>query len=356
MYFTDTNQLCVHVISDLPRAFSNLRHPLDRHLVPTKAKNEVPLLFREPYVDKGFRAPNQPWTYYLLSVFQLHNESMNVWTHMIAIYLMTNKMMKFDEELDFVNNPYTWPLLSGLLSAIFLYICSTGAHCMHSKSELVHYTSFMVDYAGIGIYGLGSVIVHFAYCSEDNFYELTKSFFIPLGTFLGAATCFCCTISKIMYKRPYPYARRMWQMTPVASIYILLILPVAHKIFICFLSKNPCTESIPIHIRQITWFLFSAMFFASDIPQRFKAGSCDHFGHSHQLFHICIMMSTYCQMDAVFIDMRVDKASLMTRPLPTFSSAFGPLIIVLLLEIVIILGFRHYAQIKLAAEKDTKHD
>ena len=68
---------------------------------------------------------------------------------------------------------------------------------MQSKSELFHYTVFMIDYAGIGLYGLGSVIVHLEYCSEDSFYNAVAPWFVPAGCVLAIAICFCCSVAKV---------------------------------------------------------------------------------------------------------------------------------------------------------------
>ena len=309
-------------------------------LPKTLTRNEVPLLFREENVERGFRTPNQPWWYYFpLSVFQLHNESMNVWSHLLALFLMSRKLYLFNMEIDFIRDPYSWPLLAGLLCGSALYACSSFAHSMQSKSELVHYTAFMFDYAGIGLYGLGSVIVHLAYCSEDNFYNLVKDFFVPIGAILAFLICFCCSVAKVIYTRPYPFVRKLWQVGPVCSIYIVLITPIAHRLYACFVNGDDCNESIPYHIRQIFFFMLSGFFFTSDMPQRFRPGRCDHFFHSHQLFHFAIMTCTIFQMDGVFIDFKTRKEVVWARPMPTFYSAFGPVIIVFIAELISIFSF-----------------
>lgn len=308
-------------------------------LVSTKGKDEVPLLFREPHVEQGFRELHQPWLYYILSVFQLHNESMNVWTHLLALVLMASRLLFFWDQLDFVNDAYTWPLLAGLICGLALYACSSGAHCLQSKSELVHYTAFMVDYAGIGLYGLGSVILHLMYCSEDDFYFQVKDFFVPLGGVLAFAICYCCSVAKVIYCRPYPFRRKIWQIGPVCCIYVVLISPIAHRLQACFVYGQDCNESIPYHIRQMCWFLASGLFFASDVPQRFFPGRCDHFFHSHQIFHICIMICTLQQWDGVFIDYQTRKEVIMNRQQPTLATAFGPVLIVILMEFLCILYF-----------------
>lgn len=108
-----------------------------------------------------------------------------------------------------MNDRYTWPLLAGLGSGMALYMCSAAAHCLQSRSELAHYVAFTFDYAGIGLYGLGSVIMHLEYCSEDAFYDIVQPFFIPLGCVLAVAICFCCSLSKMRYERPYPFTRKV---------------------------------------------------------------------------------------------------------------------------------------------------
>ena len=302
----------------------------------------------------GFRELHLPWYSYFLSVFQLHNESMNVWTHLLAAMLMAHKIYLFSFEVDFINDPYTWPMLSGMFCATALYLCSSGAHCLQSKSELIHYVSFMVDYAGIGLYGLGSVILHQTYSSEQNFYELSASYFVPIGCVIGFSICACCTASKIIYSRPYPFARKLWQIIPVAAIYIWLASPIAHRFYTCWAHDSLCNEAIVFHRRQVWWFIVSAFFFASDIPQRFfAAGSFDHFLHSHQLFHIAIMICTLTQMDAVMLDWK-DRADYLraSRPIPTLWSSFGPVVITILAEFICILYCRTVARAKI--ERDSK--
>lgn len=320
-------------------------------LVPTTSKYGVPLVFHEPHMERGFRVLGQPWTYYFWSIFQLHNETVNVWTHLLAFILMAAKMISFSSQIDFINDPYTWPLLSGLFCGMALYACSSGAHCLQSRSELVHYTAFMFDYAGIGLYGLGSVIMHLEYCSEKKFYDSVQSFFVPLGCLLAFLICFCCSISKTIYKRPYPFIRKIWQIVPVGGIYLLLISPIVHRLFRCYAFDYECNDSISYHVQQMIWFASSGFFFTCEFPQKLKPGLCDHFFHSHQIFHISIMICTLKQMDAVFIDFQTRTSIILMRPMPTFLSAFVPVIVVCLAELVCIYVFRGVTKKRLIAQK-----
>jgi predicted membrane channel-forming protein YqfA (hemolysin III family) len=112
-------------------------------------------------------------------------------------------------QVDFLNDRHAWPLLAGLTSGMALYLCSAAAHCLQSRSELAHYVAFTFDYAGIGLYGLGSVIMHLEYCSEDAFYDTVQPLFVPAGCILAVLICFCCSVSKTRYERPYPFTRKV---------------------------------------------------------------------------------------------------------------------------------------------------
>ncbi len=306
-------------------------------LPSTQHHSEVPLLFREPYIQRGFRQLHQPWRYYLLSVFQLHNETMNVWTHIVAVLLMGQRLWQLLSEVDLRHDAYSWPLLGGVSCGIVLYSCSSLAHCLQSHSHFSHYVAFMLDYAGVGLYGLGSLLLHLVYSSHDNFYYAVHDFYLAIGGVVAFAISYCCTMAKLLYARPYPFMRKIWQMAPVGAIYVLIIAPIVHRLWMCFLHDQDCGESIQYHSRQIAWFAVSAFFFASHWPQSTCPGRFDVFLHSHQLFHIAIMMCTLDQLSAVVLDFKARSDIIRSRPIPTVSSVLGPILLVALAQLLCII-------------------
>lgn len=326
-------------------------HRLTKGLKPTTTKNEVPLLYHEPHVETGFRHIHQPWSYYACSLFQKHNECMNVWTHLIGVLLTISRVIGFAIEFG-VTDPKKWSLYAGLFTMTVMYMCSTFAHCFSNKSELVHYTGFMIDYAGIGLFGFGSVMLHYSYCIKDSMKGgMIDTYAIPIGIFLGWLVTFCNSVSKVRYTRPYPFTRKLWQLIPVASIYTFLILPILHRIYLYFFLNEP-DPSIHDHIQQIIWFMFAGFFFGSDIPQRFFPGKFDFLGHSHQIFHICILFVTLNQLDAVYVDLHKMNISPYHA---TFMGSFGAVLLVLLGNIIIVLGFHMYVRYKILPERRQLH-
>jgi hypothetical protein len=99
------------------------------------------------------------------------------------------------------------------------------------------------------------------------------------------------------------------------------------------------------------WFLTGGFFFGSDVPQRFFPGRFDFVGHSHQIFHVCIMLTSLTQLDAVYKDIQYDKAELYASVPPTFAGTYGAVLLGLAINLIICAVFQQIAKRKIAEEK-----
>lgn len=63
----------------------------------TVPETDVPQLFREPYIRTGYRPTGHQWRYYFFSLFQKHNEVVNVWTHLLAALAVLLRFWAFAE-------------------------------------------------------------------------------------------------------------------------------------------------------------------------------------------------------------------------------------------------------------------
>lgn len=317
---------------------------------PTTTKDKIPLLFHEPYVDTGFRPCHQPWGAYLLSLFQWHNELMNVWTHVAGLVMVVIYSLVLWYKLPLASDPYMWPLTVGVVTMYLLYLCSAGAHLFQNRSEVAHYTCFMCDYAGIGLYGFGSTMIHYWYCIHEDFIgSYIHKVAIPASVLLAINVCICCSVAKTRYKRPYPFQRRLWQMTSVLAIYVWLNIPVWYRLGV-YLQTGDWEPSFYFHLRQMSWFTTGGFFFGSDIPQRFFPGSFDIIGHSHQLFHICIVLTTYYQLRAVDQEITEDTHSIHRLGTPGFFETWGMLAVVMIANFFVVYGFYYFVQERLILE------
>lgn len=151
-----------HLSDILPSSLPSLPSPS-----PTVPVSCVPTLFQEPYILSGYRPVGQDWRCYVLSLFQRHNESLNVWTHLLAGPLVLLRVWAYGLSLDSAS----LPLCLYILSALTYLCCSVAAHLLQSHSELAHYTLFFLDYVGVSVYQYGCSLAHYFYCSEPAWRE-----------------------------------------------------------------------------------------------------------------------------------------------------------------------------------------
>ncbi|XP_075261234.1 membrane progestin receptor alpha-B-like [Convolutriloba macropyga] len=120
-------------------------------------RNDVPAVFTEPFIKGGYRLPNQPYHYYLRSLFFQHNEFLNMWSALITIichcYLF--KYCPFFSTLWVLN-------ISGVLIHVFSFLAHTFSH----YTSKAHISCYLLDFMGIYI-GFSQVIPSFLVLQFD---------------------------------------------------------------------------------------------------------------------------------------------------------------------------------------------
>ncbi|XP_029938023.1 membrane progestin receptor alpha-B-like [Salarias fasciatus] len=274
----------------------------------TVRDTEVPCYFRERYVHAGYRPLEQNWRYYFLSLFQRHNETINVWTHLLAFLVFLAKLRELAETVDFLNDRHSWPLLILVVSSLIYSACSVVAHLLGGKSELYHYCFFFLDYVGVAQYQYGSAVVHFYYAVDETMHGYVRGAFMPVATLLSCLSCFGCCYGKYRCHSLPTTVRKVFQVVPSALAYIWDSSTVAKRLL--FWSGDD--PAIAYHFGQVAFFLSCAFFFTFPVLERCFPGRCDFLGHSHQIFHVLLSCCTLCQIHASHLDF-VTRRGLYSR-------------------------------------------
>ncbi|XP_067347925.1 membrane progestin receptor beta-like isoform X2 [Channa argus] len=295
--------LCLSFLPLLERLFPSLPH--------TVRDVDVPPLFRERFIVSGYRPVGLSWRHYVLSLFQIHNETLNVWSHLLAAACVLVRFMMFTmlqgggilgfrlqgpEDQGFSIDVSSLPLVLYVLSAVIYLSCSAAAHLLQSHSEQGHYSLFFLVYVGVGIYQYGCALALCLYSSDAAWTQST--IFLPAAAILAWICCTTCCYAKLHFHRPYPLRRKLCQVVPMAMVYLLEISPVAHRLATYSWTTS---SALPLHLVQVL-FLLAAFFFSCPIPERFSPGRYDIIGHGHQLFHILLSFGTLAQQEALFQD------------------------------------------------------
>ncbi|XP_028836006.1 membrane progestin receptor alpha-B [Denticeps clupeoides] len=267
----------------------------------TVTVNDVPWVFRESHIFTGYRLPDQSWRYYFLSLFQRHNEAVNVWTHLLASLVILAKFREVSESVDFLRDPHAQPLFIVLLSAFIYLSCSALAHLLSAKSELSHYTFYFLDYVGVAVYQYGSALVHFYYATEKEWHAYVRGVFLPAAAFLAWLSCTGCCYGKYASPKLPKFGHKLFQVVPSGLAYCLDISPVLHRIYTCY--QQGCSDlAVSYHRYQVLFFLASAYFFSYPHPERWLPGRCDFIGQGHQIFHVFLVLCTLVQIEAIRLD------------------------------------------------------
>ncbi|XP_064624735.1 membrane progestin receptor alpha-like [Lineus longissimus] len=269
-------------------------------------KELVPKPTWEPGIEAGYRPPYKPWRYYFFSLVQWHNETVNVWTHLIGSVLIVLYMLHFHDTMDYLNNPRAWPHLMLGVCSLICTSASGVCHLIHSKSAFAHYVTFSFDYAGAGIYGLGlGTCILFYTCDKDMVYYFGR-LFLPILVVCCATMCFCICYGKVKYSLHHHHRRKMWFVISTVPPYACMFLMGFPRYVRCyFLNPNPDpvdVQSWHLHRYHLITFFAATFFFVSHVPEIYAYGEFDMLGQGHQLWHVFLVCTMVFQLYATHYD------------------------------------------------------
>ncbi|MFT7816596.1 membrane progestin receptor gamma-like [Arapaima gigas] len=302
--------------------------------------HQVPKAFQEDGIISGYRHPRSSATDCILSLFQLTNETLNIWTHFLPTWYFLWKLLTVVLMQDVWHDAFSWPLLVFLVSCCVYPFTSSCAHTFSTMSMRARHVCFFFDYGALSFYSLASAITYSAYIVPEVWVGSTfHQYYITLAVF----NTVICTILACYSRFPEcqsPKLGKMLRVTAFAYPYLFDNIPLFYRIFVC--AGEGCTgnEANSLHYCHTALAFLTALLFITHLPERLAPGCFDYFGHSHQLFHICSIIGTHFQMEAVELDMRLRRQWLLAHAPPiTFSNTFGAALLSVALSLMIIYLF-----------------
>jgi predicted membrane channel-forming protein YqfA (hemolysin III family) len=301
--------------------------------------DDVPPLFIEPFILRGYRPIHKAWSFYWQSLFHKHNETINVWSHLIGILYMGYLFYYYNHRLDFLGNSHSWPFAVSLCTAVIMFMSSALAHLLHSKSEKAHRTCFAIDYVGVSLHGFGSGFLHIYYSAPQWYYNRIEYEYVFVLLLLAICACFLNCFAQYYFQRPYPPIKRVCQFLPCGILWVYSVIPLIVRVFPL---RYPLDPSAMCHIGQMLFFILGASLFAFDAPQRFCPGTLDFIGQGHQLFHLCIYFVTICQMHGVYWDYEASRTIIDQRTKPHLIFCAGSMLSLILWDSLTVWFFRRW--------------
>lgn len=306
-------------------------------LPPVLSIHQVPKVFQEDSIMSGYRHPRSSATDCVLSLFQMTNETLNIWTHFLPTWYFLWKLLSVVLLYSAWQDSYTWPLLIYLISICLYPLASSCAHTFSTMSARARHIGFFWDYGALSFYSLGSAMAYFHYVFPDAWINGPfHRYFLPIAM-CNSILCTGLACYSRFAESPRPRFGKALRVLAFAYPYLFDNIPLFYRVFLC--AGEGCTNNSTniLHVYHMGLAFLTGFLFAMRLPERLAPGSFDYIGHSHQLFHVCAILGTHTQMQALEEDMRLRRPWLLEKgPTVTFGSSVGPGLLCLLTSTFII--------------------
>ncbi|XP_073296331.1 heptahelical transmembrane protein 4-like isoform X2 [Primulina huaijiensis] len=224
----------------------------------------------------------------LLSVFTIHNETLNVWTMKDDVANIVAPLM---------SRPITrWPFFAFMCGAMFCLLASSACHLLCCHSERLSYIMLRFDYAGISALISTSFypLVYYSFMC----YPLFCNLYIGFITVLGIGTILV-SLLPVFQSIEYRNFRTML----FVGMSLSGAAPILHKL-ILFWNQPEAVHTTIYEVLMGTFYGIGALIYATRVPERWMPGKFDIAGHSHQLFHIMVVAGAYTHYRAGLVYLR----------------------------------------------------
>ena len=246
------------------------------------------------YIRGSYRPPMFSFKGCFKSIFRLHNETWNIWTHLIGclffvvlvagVYTFGDYITGMFEDVRIYELPWNEQamLLLFFSGTIMCLLCSTLYHVLLNHSQNVSLLFSRLDYSGISFLITGSSIPAYYY----GFYCTKTAQFVHISILVILCTI-CITIS--MWSKFSHPKYRVFRFVLFVLFGLYGGIPFVH----IFLRDGYMLAS-NIHpfqgiITMAALYIGGGFLYASRIPERFWPGMFDIWASSHQLFHVFVI-------------------------------------------------------------------
>lgn len=246
---------------------------------------DLPQLWKNnEYIVSGYRfIPLENWGALLKSAFELHNETINIHSHVAGVIIVLPLFWPskgLDEHTTWadrlVQTIYLVAALKCLVSSVVWHVF---AGCSSAKW---FERAACVDYSGVALLvaaSLWTTIYNEFYCQPNiaMLYSLTTLVTGVVGALVPWASWFNKRENKGM------------RIAVFLGMCFTGLLPFLHASYEHGLYKtlNFLSPIIP----SVMCYIIGLVLYATNFPERYWPGSFDYFGHAHQFWHVSIVLA-----------------------------------------------------------------
>lgn len=239
------------------------------------------------FLHMGHRPPLPSFSACFGSIFRIHTETGNIWTHLlgclmfigVALYFLTrpSEQIQWQEKLVFT---------AFFAGAILCLGMSFAFHTVHCHSEKVGKLFSKLDYCGIALLIIGSFVpwLYYGFYCEFQY----KLIYLILVSILGLAAIIVSLWDKFSEPRFRSLRAGVFMGFGLSGV-----IPAVHYLVAEGWVRAIYHASFGWLCLMGSLYIIGALFYALRVPERFFPGKCDIWFHSHQIFHILVIAAAF---------------------------------------------------------------
>lgn len=244
------------------------------------------------HILKGYVKETRNFKDCIESLFFLHNETVNIYSHFIpgVCFLFTIFLNRYC-----VKQFLTTTIIDYFFINLFFFgaftclILSSIFHCFKSHSLEIAVFGNKLDYIGIVVLIVSSMISILYYVFYDDLFLF--NFFASLTLILGTV-CGIVSSKDIFRSREWrPYRAALFVIFGLSAI-----LPIVTGIFYYGFAEAWKKVQLSWVILEGIFYIFGAFLYGIRFPEKLHPGKYDFWGHSHQLFHVFVVIAALCHL------------------------------------------------------------
>lgn len=232
------------------------------------------------YIIKGYRKCEMGYIYYLKSIFQLHNETFNIWTHLLGALLFIGLTI-YTFGYHIVSNYWGDFIAIGvfLFTVIFCFSTSFIMHCLYPMSEETCNCLLKADYFGISLLILGSYgpFIYYAFYCQENIQWI----YYIIVNILGLITIILSCLPKFHLPKYRGYRALSFSLF-ISSV----ICPIIHRISLSPNNQDDFAIELEYYVLSLFFYLIGGFFFIRQYPENNCQNNCTIHLSSHKIFHL----------------------------------------------------------------------
>lgn len=131
----------------------------------------------------------------------------------------------------------------------------------------------------------------------------------------------CCSAPRRFLELERPWLSKASRTLAFVYPYLFDSIPLFYRFYVC--AARSCADpTVAAHYRHTAFAFLTCFIFATHLPERLAPGHFDYIGHSHQVFHVCGILGTHFQLEAILMDMSERQARL---PATSLLQALAPM-------------------------------